>query len=142
MQVIEINSQEAFEKLKERNALLIDVRTDAEFSFVGQADLSSLNKEVVLLPWKMFPSMNLNPRFQMSLEKVLQEKFGEEKYDAHLIFMCRSGSRSYEAAAYISSFGYKNCFNLSGGFEGNLDEKGHRSNIDGWKKNNLPWRQL
>jgi len=142
MLIREINPKDAFEKLKKENALLIDVRTDAEFSFVGQVDLSSLKKEIILLPWKIFPAMNLNPRFQISLEKILQEKFGEKKYDAELIFLCRSGGRSFEAASYMNSFGYKNCFNLTGGFEGNLDHYGHRGNIDGWKANNLPWRQL
>ncbi len=143
MPIHEIEPKEAFDKLQnEENSVLIDVRCDAEFNFVGQADLSSLNKNAVLLPWKIFPAMNVNARFQMILEKNLQEKFGEKAHDAQLIFMCRSGARSYEAASYMESFGYNNCFNMTGGFEGNLDSAGHRSKINGWKANNLPWRQL
>lgn len=142
MLIQEIEPKEAFEKLQnEENTVLIDVRTDAEFTFVGQIDLSSINKDVILLPWKIFPAMNVNARFQMILERNLQEKFGENAKNAQLIFICRSGGRSYEAASFIESLGYKNCFNLTGGFEGDLDSKGHRSNINGWKANNLPWRQ-
>ncbi len=142
MSVIEIEPILAFEKLKEENSVLIDVRSDAEFNFVGTPDLSSINKEIVLLSWKIFPAMNLNPRFQVSLEKIMQEKFGDKKYDAQLFFLCRSGSRSFEAASYAESFGYKKCFNIIGGFEGGLDNYGHRANLEGWKKNNLPWKQL
>jgi len=142
MLINQIDPKTAFLKLRdEKNAILIDVRCDAELIFVGQADLASINGNFTTLAWKIFPAMNLNPRFTVNLEKVLQEKFGEDAKEANLIFMCRSGARSSEAAIHMAEAGYKHCFNLTGGFEGNLDENAHRGNIDGWKANNLPWRQ-
>lgn len=142
MQIFEIEPKEAFEKLKNDNAVLIDVRTDAEFAFVGQTDLSSVNKEAVLLPWKIFPNMNLNPRFLIMLERKLQEILGDyDKGNIDLIFMCRSGARSFEAARFMTENGYGNCFNLVGGFEGDKDGNGHRGNTNGWKASGLDWVQ-
>ncbi len=142
MLINQIDPKTAFLKLQgEKNAILIDVRCDAELTFVGQVDLNLANGNFAAVAWKIFPTMNLNPRFAVNLEKVLQEKFGQDAKEAHLIFMCRSGARSSEAAIFMAGAGYKHCFNLTGGFEGNLDENAHRGNIDGWKANNLPWRQ-
>ncbi len=142
MQIFEVEPKEAFEKLKNENAVLIDVRCDAEFAFVGQVDLSSIKKEAILLPWKIFPNMNVNPRFQIMIEKALKEKFQkDDNKNAELIFMCRSGARSFEAARFMAEIGYQNCYNLVGGFEGELNENSHRGKINGWKANNLPWRQ-
>ncbi len=142
MQIFEIEPKEAYEKLRSPNSILIDVRTDAEFAFVGQVDLSTLNKEAIMLPWKIFPNMNINPRFHIMLEKALKEKLkNDDNKNADLIFMCKSGARSFDAARFMTEFGYNNCYNLVGGFEGDLDENSHRANINGWKANKLPWRQ-
>lgn len=142
MQIFEVDPKEAFDKLKNENAALIDVRTDAEFAFVGQTDLSSIGNEAILLPWKIFPNMNLNPRFQIMLERALKEKFQkDDNKNEQLIFLCRSGARSFDAARFMTELGYQNCYNLIGGFEGDSDENGHRGNINGWKANNLPWKQ-
>ena len=142
MLVHQITATEAFKKLSnEKSAALIDVRTDAEFNFVGTADLREIEANLILLPWKIFPTMALNPNFTASLEKVLLEKFGEKRHEAQLIFMCLSGGRSQQAATHMTQLGYENCFNLIGGFEGEADAAGHRGNISGWKASNLPWRQ-
>ena len=59
-----------------------------------------------------------------------------------LIFsICRSGHRSQEAAKYINKLGYKNCYNVSDGFEGYKDLGNHRAQVNGWKYNLLPWKQ-
>lgn len=138
----QIEAKIAFEKLQqEQNCALIDVRTDVEWSFVGYPSLSSINKEPIFLSWKKFPHMQLNVNFINTLDEILQKQFGDNKHDAHLIFICRSGARSFEAASFAEQAGYKNCFNLTSGFEGNLDENGQRGNRDGWKANNLPWKQ-
>lgn len=142
MPVQQITAHEAFKKLSdEKNATLIDVRTDAEFNFVGTADLRKIGADLILLPWKTFPTMTLNPHFTTNLEKTLLEKFGEKRHEAQLIFICLSGGRSQEAATHMTQLGYENCFNLTGGFEGEADTAGHRGNISGWKASNLPWRQ-
>lgn len=145
MLIEQIEPKNAFIKLRDdKNAILVDVRCDAELAFVGQVDIAALNCNFAAIAWKNFPAMSLNPRFTQNLEKVLQEKFGDlekAKTEAQLVFMCRSGARSSEAAIHMAQLGYKHCFNLIGGFEGNKDDAGHRGNIDGWKANNLPWRQ-
>ena len=118
------------------------MRTDAEQIFVGQVDLSNCLGKSFLIPWKNFPAMAVNPRFQLSLEKELKNAFtNADIHDLDIIFMCRSGGRSLEAAMYMSQFGFKNCYNLTSGFEGSVNMNGHRSTIDGWKAENLPWRQ-
>lgn len=142
MEVKEISPKESYERLKNDNCVLIDVRTDAEFVFVGQVDLANIGGKSAIVPWKIFPAMSLNPRFQVNLDKELQKFFpDQDAKDLELIFMCRSGARSFEAAAYLSQLGYKNCYNLTSGFEGDANDKGHRSTINGWKAENLPWKQ-
>ncbi len=137
MPVTQIEAQNAFEKLKEPNAILIDVRSEAEFAFVGIPDL----KNLILLPWRTFPGMALNQNFVTILEEKLQQNFGENRFESELFFICRSGARSQEAAVVMTEFGYKKCFNIVSGFEGDLDNLGHRGNINGWKAQNLNWRQ-
>ncbi len=141
MNVEEISPVEAYEVLKNEDAVLVDVRCDAEHIFVGQADLTNISGKMILLPWKIFPGMAINPRFQMMLERELRNEFGENIHDLKLIFMCRSGARSLEAGMYCNQLGFKNCYNLTSGFEGRVNDKGHRSTIDGWKVENLPWKQ-
>ena len=143
MSIQQISPLDAFCKLStEKNAALIDVRTDAETNFVGTTDLRKTGASLILLPWKVFPSMELNPNFTANLEAILLDKFAENRYETQLIFMCLSGVRSQQAATHISQLGYKNCFNLIGGFEGDADINGHRGNVSGWKASNLPWRQV
>ncbi len=137
----EIDSSDAYEALKNNDSVLVDVRTDAEHIFVGQVDLSKISGKVILLPWKTFPAMAINPRFQITLEKELNGLATGDIRDLKLIFMCRSGARSLEAAMYCTQLGFKNCYNLISGFEGRSNDKGHRSTIDGWKAENLPWKQ-
>lgn len=142
MSVEQVTAEEAFLKLSsQKNTVLIDVRTDAEFSFVGIADLHQIEADLILLPWNTFPTMAPNPDFGTKLEKTLLEKFGENRHEAQLIFICRSGARSQQAATYMIQLGYDNCFNLTSGFEGDLDSSSHRGNLSGWKASNLPWRQ-
>ena len=142
MPIQQISANDAFLKLKNsNNTALIDVRTDAEFTFVGVPDLSETSSGLILLPWKNFPTMNLNPDFTAKLEKNLQEKFGDNRHEAQLFFICLSGGRSQQAALHMMQLGYKNCFNIIGGFEGDTDNLGHKGNINGWKSSNLPWRQ-
>ena len=56
----------------------------------------------------------------------------------NLFFICRSGWRSLNAAKCLTSSGFTNCFNVSDGFEGKLNQDGNRSLVDGWQFNNLP----
>jgi rhodanese-related sulfurtransferase len=119
--------------------VLIDVRSRAEWAFVGAPDLSSIGKQVVFAVWKDFPAMQVDPDFARLLGAVLAGQ-GVDR-DADLYFLCRSGGRSAAAAAVMTAGGYANCFNVAGGFEGGHDEKGQRGNTGGWKAAGLPWRQ-
>jgi rhodanese-related sulfurtransferase len=119
----------------ENSSVLIDVRTDAEYSFVGVADLSSLNKKTIYANWLSFPSSGLNPEFTAELESKNFDK------DQPLLFLCRSGVRSKHAANAMTALGYSKCYNIVGGFEGDKDETFHRGCENGWKHAGLPWVQ-
>lgn len=116
-------------------AVLIDVRTPAEWNYVGVPDLNSVGKQPLFVPWLFFPSMEVNQNFVEHLENA---GLGRE---APLLFMCRSGARSRAAAIAMTAAGYGPCYNIAGGFEGNRDAEGHRGTVEGWKAAGCPWRQ-
>ena len=118
---------------------LIDVRTQAEWAYVGAPDLEALGKMPLFLEWQGFPSMQVDVDFVARLSAMLET--AEVKRDAPLIFLCRSGARSRQAAIAMTKAGWGPCFNVSDGFEGPLDPSRHRSVIGGWKAGNLPWTQ-
>ncbi len=114
-------------------ARLVDVRTTAEWNFVGIPDLSALGRDVALVQWQVFPTMQVNPGF-------VAEVVGADK-DAPVLFLCRSGARSRAAAIAMTQAGYTKAYNIAGGFEGDLDGERHRGGKNGWKAAGLPWKQ-
>jgi rhodanese-related sulfurtransferase len=116
------------------DALLVDVRTRAEWSFVGVPDLSASAGTVAFVEWSRFPDGSLN------------EQFVEEVRRAGLVpgrpvyLLCRSGARSRSAAEALTAAGLGPAHNVADGFEGPLDDDGHRT-VSGWKVAGLPWRQ-
>jgi rhodanese-related sulfurtransferase len=116
-------------------AQLVDVRTDAEWTYVGLTDLSAAGKQPVLIPWQIFPKMEVNAGF---VDQLRQAGFTPEH---HIYFLCRSGVRSLAAANAALEAGFSNVFNVADGFEGNPDAEGHRGRLAGWKASGLPWRQ-
>jgi rhodanese-related sulfurtransferase len=114
---------------------LCDVRTNAEWSFVGVPDLSQTGKKPVLIQWQVFPSMQGNPKF---VEALQEAGLGHED---PIYFICRSGARSMAAAQAAKAAGYKHVFNVRDGFEGPPDARNHRGAVGGWKCEGLPWRQ-
>lgn len=132
-----IKSEQSWQLLSaDRESVLVDVRTLPEWTFVGIPDLSSVGKEALKLSWRIYPAMDINPVFTRKLSNDIKDK------EKNILFICRSGGRSLEAAEAMTSLGYKNCFNISDGFEGSVDSAGHRGNVDGWKAANLPWVQV
>lgn len=132
----EVTPKESWKALADESAAtLIDVRTGAEWTFVGTVDLSSLGKEPMLVPWQVFPGMDQNPEFIAAI--------GDSGLatDAPLYFMCRSGARSLKAAIALTAAGYTRCFNVTSGFEGDTDALHHRGTTNGWKADGLPWVQ-
>ncbi len=116
-------------------AQLVDVRTDAEWNFVGLPDLSSVGKQVVPLQWQLYPTMALNAVFTDQLKEA---GFTPEH---HIYFICRSGQRSMAAAQAVRAAGFPHTYNVADGFEGSVDGAGHRGTTSGWKAEGLPWRQ-
>ena len=122
------------------SAVLVDVRTKAEWTFVGVPDLSPLGKEVAFVEWQSFPSMQADA-------DAFADLVGEElkrrglPADAPVYFLCRSGGRSAAAAKALTAAGHAPCYNVAGGFEGRLDAARHRGTVEGWKAAGLPWVQ-
>jgi rhodanese-related sulfurtransferase len=132
----DVSPDEAWRLLKsDPAAVLVDVRTDAEWSYVGGPDLAPLHKDSIRLQWKMFPAMAVNPAFP---DQVAQAVPGR---DAPVLFLCRSGQRSRDAAIALTQRGYTRCYNITDGFEGPPDASGHRGTVAGWKVAGLPWKQ-
>lgn len=119
----------------DRAAVLIDVRTDAEWLYVGLPDLSLADKDPLLIAWQVYPAMQLNSVFlnQMKAAGLTPEN--------RIYFLCRSGVRSLAAAEAAEAAGYLHCYNVADGFEGPPDADGHRGRVAGWKVEGLPWRQ-
>ena len=136
----DIDAAKAWEILTgDPKAQLVDVRTMAEWNFVGLPDLSSLGRRVHCVEWQSFPSMAPNPDFVQATEGAVSSA-GAAK-DTPLLFLCRSGARSRAAAMAMTRAGYTKSFNIAGGFEGDLDAERHRGHSNGWKATRLPWKQ-
>lgn len=132
----DIDPRRAWEILRDNpDAVLVDVRTEAEWRFVGVPDTSALDRPTVLVEW-VDGTGAPNSRFLDQLGEVLD---GREP-DAPVLFLCRSGQRSAHAAAAATGAGIEPAYNVSDGFEGPLDEHGHRGHA-GWRALGLPWRQ-
>jgi rhodanese-related sulfurtransferase len=128
MNVSNIACQHAYKILNEStDCFLIDVRTEKEWKEIGIPVIDSDN--LILLTWRELPDMSINQEFVTKLESRIVDT------NKHLLFICKSGGRSLEAANFAINLGYINCQNVLGGFEG-------RTDITGWKQNNLPWRLL
>jgi len=117
------------------DAVLVDVRTEPEWQFVGLPDLSSIGKQAMLAQWQTFPGGVPNPNFAADCEAAGLRK-GQPVY-----FLCRSGVRSMHAATAMTELGFGPCYNVAQGFEGDKDGEGHRGNTGGWKVAGLPWQQ-
>jgi rhodanese-related sulfurtransferase len=122
---------EAWELLKsDNNSYLVDVRTSSEWKHIGVPKLETLKKKLIMLEWMFLPDMKRNENFKTALSDIVPDK------SSTLLFLCKSGGRSQQAAIEMTALGYKNCYNISDGFEGSLDSK-----MIGWKAT-LPWEQV
>jgi rhodanese-related sulfurtransferase len=129
----DITPLEAWKLLSDNpQAVLVDVRTDAEWRFVGVPDLSSLGRNAVFIEWNTAAGHNQN--FLAELKGQLPAESGP------VVFLCRSGNRSIGAAETATEAGIEPSYNILDGFEGNLDALGHRGET-GWRAVGLPWKQ-
>jgi rhodanese-related sulfurtransferase len=130
----DVSPTDAYVALQFDDAVLVDVRTDAEWSYVGLPDLTPIGKQVIPVQWQRFPDGALNQAF---VEELRGAGVGEGR---PIYFLCRSGVRSAAAATAATAAGLGPAYNISDGFEGHLDHEGHRL-ANGWKAAGLPWRQ-
>lgn len=122
-----LTPREAFEMLQENpEVLLVDVRTQAELELVGRVP-NALNIE-----WATYPGMVRNQNFANQLAENVDKSLT-------VIFMCRTGGRSHNAAVVAQQLGYVNAYNMMEGFEGDANELKQRTLINGWKHAGLPW---
>ncbi len=132
----DVSSAEAWSALSSNpNAQLVDVRTQAEWAFSGIPLLDSISKNVKLISWKFYPNFDLNTKFVEQLEAAVPDK------SAPLYFLCKTGGRSTDAAIAATAAGYSECYNVEGGFEGDINTNHQRGQINGWKAARLPWQQ-
>jgi rhodanese-related sulfurtransferase len=128
-----LNPKEAYKLLQEHpNAVLIDVRSHMEYLFVGHP------AGAIHIPWIDEPDWKQNPHF---LTQVRQTMLGGASGAAPVVLICRSGVRSLEAGKALIEAGVKDVYNVAEGFEGQMDEKHHRSALGGWRYHGLPWEQ-
>ncbi len=112
---------------KTQHAVLVDVRSKAELDLVGQVP------GTVHVEWAYYPGMAANPDFPAQLEMQVDK-------EALVIFMCRTGGRSHQAAALAASLGFTEAYNMLEGFEGEANAEKQRTLINGWRHAGLPWR--
>ena len=131
----DITPQQAWELLSENpEAVLVDVRTDAEWRFVGVPDLSGLGRDVVYIEWNRTDGKRNDNFVTELLDHV------PARADRPVVFLCRSGNRSIGAAEAATEAGIAPSYNVLDGFEGHLDQDGHRGG-SGWRAIGLPWKQ-
>ena len=121
----ELTPQEAFEVLQQGGAVLVDVRSRAELELVGR--IPNANH----IEWAFYPGMVANADFAAQLQVQVDK-------NQTIVFMCRTGGRSHNAAVVAQALGYS-AYNMMEGFEGEANTQKQRTLINGWKHANLPW---
>ena len=125
----DIGARLAWHWVRNQQAVLVDVRTDAERAWVGQVP------GAVAIAWKQWPDMAMNPDSDAQLLALAQRAPG-----AKIVLLCRSGVRSVAAAQRASQLGLE-AYNILQGFEGDANAQGQRGQLGGWRYQGLPWSQ-
>ena len=135
VKLVQYLPKQAFERLQENpEALLVDVRTEAENKFVGRP------LECVFVPWVDEPDWEPHEKaFVDAIKRFIGER--DNILDTEIILICRSVYRSDEAGKCLIRNGFTNGAHVTSGFEGDLDENDQRGNINGWRHDGMPWNQ-
>ena len=123
----DVPAELAWQWLQSGEAVLVDVRTDAEREWVGKVP------GAIAVAWKQWPGMAANQNFDEQLRAAVSE--GKK-----VVLLCRSGVRSVAAAQRATGLGIE-AYNILEGFEGDVDANGQRGSLSGWRKRGLPWNQ-
>lgn len=124
----EVTPHEAYRLFSTHRAKIIDVRSRLEYQYVGRI------AGTVLIPWQLSIGGAINSNF-------LPELRAQCSAEDVVLFLCRSGIRSHSAAIAAAAAGFTNAFNITEGFEGDLDLHGQRGTSGGWRRAGLPWIQ-
>ncbi len=133
-----LTPQAAWKKIQtEPKTILIDVRSHMEFLFIGHPT------GAISIPWIDEPDWIINPNFLREIRQLVLGGLSHDSsgYNVPILLICRSGKRSREAGVYLLQNGFTNVFNITDGFEGELDDQHHRSTLGGWRFAELPWEQ-
>ena len=133
-----ISPKEANQVLqKDPRALLIDVRSNMEFLFIGHP------LDAISIPWIDEPDWVINKNFAADVRKLILGGLDHDRsgHNVPIFLICRSGKRSLEAGKHLLNEGFHDVYNISDGFEGELDQDHHRSTLGGWRFDGLPWNQ-
>ena len=123
----DVSPQLAFDWWQAGEAVLVDIRTDAERAWVG------FIPGAVDLAWKQWPGMVMNPAYDEGIAAAVPA--GKK-----VLLLCRSGLRSIPAAKRAAELGLE-AYNILEGFEGDPNSNAHRNSVGGWRHRGLPWRQ-
>ncbi len=123
----DLTPEQAWQWVSQGQAVLVDVRTDAEREWVGFVP------GALALAWKQWPGMALNPQFDEGVRQAAASGLA-------LLMLCRSGVRSIAAAQRATELGAR-AYNVLEGFEGDPNADGHRGRVGGWRMRGLPWKQ-
>jgi rhodanese-related sulfurtransferase len=111
--------------------LFVDVRMEIESLYVGRPP------GVENVPWYEYPDLLPDPaRFAAAVEREAGSK------SRPILLICRSGKRTLDAARALEAVGFSNVAHVVHGFEGDLDDGFHRSTLNGWRHDGLPWEQM
>jgi rhodanese-related sulfurtransferase len=122
----DVSPQLAYKWWRSGDAVLVDVRTDAEREWVGMIP------GALSLAWKQWPGMVVNPAFDEGVKAAVPK--GKK-----VVLLCRSGMRSIAAAKRATEL-WLEAYNILEGFEGDPDGRAARHK-GGWRRHGLPWRQ-
>ena len=123
----DITPEQALRWMETEEAVLVDVRTDAEREWVGRVP------GAIPVAWKQWPGMELNPVFDAQLRAAVPP-------GRKVALLCRSGVRSVAAAKRATELGLE-AYNILEGFEGDPEAQRHRNRTGGWRFRGLPWTQ-
>ncbi len=111
-------------------ARLVDVRTRAELDLVGRVPGAQH------IEWAFYPGMKPNPDFPAQLNMQVDK-------ESLVMFLCRTGGRSHNAAIVAAQEGFAESYNILEGFEGETDHAANqRGNLNGWRAAGLPWTNV
>ena len=130
----DLTPQQAWDLLtSDETAVLVDVRTDAEWRDIGIPDAAPIDGRAALVEW-VSRSGRPNPGF---LDQLADAGVTAGR---PVVFLCRSGVRSVAAATAATAAGLGPAYNVLEGFEGDVGPDGRRGHT-GWRAAGLPWRQ-